>query len=223
MEALPYTSSSFNKASDIHDVYETYVQQNLDYFVCTTIRDLFVAHNVCDILGLSLLHNHFWLKDAEKLVHVENIASPWNEQTARRELLDFVVPTQWRFTAEGITPFEFTYSKDNKIISSFDLRAHEDFLKELQAFLRLQDLLDIFGIQFLDATVSAHDADSIPVEITRERCNITLPFTVDNGDENGNFEVLWRFDPMVKLKKCCVGKCLDQQSGHPKSHTHKTC
>jgi hypothetical protein len=223
MEFEPYTANHFNSAPDIHDAYKTYETENLEYFVCTTIRDMFVAHGVHNLFGLTLIHNHFQLEEAEKLVHVDNIAQPWNDNTARKELLADVVPTQWRFTESGIAPFEFSWTGSDRSISDFDLHKHQGFLQELQAFLKLQSLLGIFGVQYLDASVPALNAKDVPVEMTRERVNITLPFVLNEGDEQANFEVLWRFDPMIKLAKCCVGKCLDKQSGHPKSHTHKTC
>jgi hypothetical protein len=223
MEFEPYTPHHSNTAPDIHDAYRTYESQNLEYFVCTIIRDMFVAHSVHNLFGLNLLHHHFQLEEAEKLVHVDNIAQPCNDHTVRRELLNDVVPTQWRFTERGIAPFEFSWTGNDRSISDFTIEKHQAFLQELQAFLKLQSLRGIFGVQYLDASVPALNADNVPVEMTRERVNMTLPFVLNEGDELANFEVLWRFDPMIKLAKCCVGKCLDKQSGHPNSHTHKSC
>jgi len=76
-------------------------------------------------------------------------------------------------------------------------------LQELQAFLKLQSWLGVFGVQYLDTSVLAISEENVPVEMTRDRVNISLPFSPNEGDELANLKVLWSFDPMVKLKKCC--------------------
>ncbi|KAB2104689.1 hypothetical protein AG0111_0g7027 [Alternaria gaisen] len=151
---------------------------------------MLVAHGVHNLFGLTLIHNHLQLEEAEKLVHVDNIAQPWDDNTARKELLADVVPTQWRFTESGIAPFEFSWTGSDRSISDFDLQKHEDFLQELQAFLKLQSLLGIFGVQYLNASALALNAKDVPVEMTRERANITFPFVLNEGDEQANLEVL---------------------------------
>lgn len=153
----------------------------------TTIGQVFMKHEVQNLFGIILLHNHFSLDENEMLVNIGSVAVPWKTTSLAEQLQD-VKGSAWRFTEHGVAPYEFTY--DATLLP--DVSGFQPFLSELRVLLDCLGLTEKLGI----CAFRGEDLDSTTqVEFTQGRANITLPF--DIAPEDGqirSIEAVWQFD-----------------------------
>ena len=150
-----------------------------------------MKHHVENFLGISLLHNHFFLKQHEKLVTVNSVAVPWDTTSGAMELAN-VNATAWRFTNRGLAPYEFAHAADVEV--SLGRHPIQSFLLELAAVLEKWHLTNILGI----CSLPENSLSKPPtMEFTSGRANITLPFDIAPHDGNV-IDAMWQFsaDPM---------------------------
>jgi len=63
-----------------------------------------------DTFGVQLLHNHFELKEGEKLVDRNNQATGWKLDDGDKLMGGQVAPISWRFLrGQGLMPYEFEF------------------------------------------------------------------------------------------------------------------
>ncbi len=78
---------------------------------------MFVKHKAQKLFGIILLHNHFPLDDNKILVNIGPVAVPW-ETPSLAEQLRNVRGSAWRFTEQGIAPYELPTMCPRNLISA---------------------------------------------------------------------------------------------------------
>jgi hypothetical protein len=193
---LPYSAQHYNSLPNIADAGSSLKPADIA-LLTTTIGQVFVKHKVQKLFGIILLHNHFSLDENEILVNMGSVAVPWKVPNLVERLRD-VRGSAWRFTEQGIAPYEFAYDVSlQPNISDF-----QPFLSELRALLDRLSLAKKFGI----CVFTNKDLDSATqVEFTQGRANITLPFDIAPEDgPNRSIEAVWQFDlsPQLDTEAC---------------------
>ncbi|KYK59810.1 hypothetical protein DCS_00944 [Drechmeria coniospora] len=183
---LPYSPQHYSSLPSIEDASETLTSDAVA-LLTSAIGHVFVKHQVQKLFGIVLLHNHFTLKDDEILVNFGSVAVPWKTTSSAKQLLD-VKGSAWRFTKDGLVPYEFTHYA----YPAADIGGFQSFLSELRDLLCSFGLVEKLGICALQDGVG----DRAPqVEFTQGRANITLPFDIDptEGPDN-SIEASWEFE-----------------------------
>jgi hypothetical protein len=94
--------------------------------VLSELGQLLVKRGVQNMLGVTLLHNHFLLEQDEKLVIVDSVAVPVSTKVLG------IGASSWRFVKEGIAPYEFIRSDAKVFLTSHT----EAFLIEFRIYAR---------------------------------------------------------------------------------------
>lgn len=183
---LPYSAQHYNSLPNIADAGISLKPADIA-LLTTTIGEVFVKHGVQKLFGITLLHNHFTLDTNEMLVNIGSVAVPWETPSLAEQLRD-VKGSAWRFTEQGLAPYEFAYDVNTRP----DIGGFQPFLSELSALLDRLGLTGKLGI----CCFSREDLDSTTqVEFTQGRANITLPFDISPGDgPDRSIEAVWQFD-----------------------------
>ena len=182
---LPYAVEHYNTLPELHAARNEFESKQASKILYTELGKVFVTHHVEYIVGIILLHNHFFLEPYEKLVSVNSAAVPWDNRSSAKESAD-ITATAWRFIDNGIAPYEFTYGAP-KI--SFDCQRMQAFLLELGAVLRKWSLTDVLSIYYLGENSIDR---SCTTEFTSGRANITLPSDISPDDGNV-VDAMWQF------------------------------
>lgn len=188
---LPYSIHHYNSLPNITDAGTSLKPADVAHLT-TTIGKVFIKHNVQKLFGIILLHNHFSLDENEILVNIGSVAVPWNTSSLAKQLHD-VKGNAWRFTEQGIAPYEFAYD----VSSHPDVSGFQLFLSELREVLSGLGLMDKLGI----CVFASEDVDSTTqVEFTQGRANITLPFDIAPGNgPDRSIEAVWQFEASPEL------------------------
>jgi len=188
---LPYSTQHYNSLPSIADAGRSLKPADIA-LLTTTIGQVFVKHKVQKLFGIILLHNHFSLDENEILVNIGSVAVPWKTPSLAEQLRD-VKGSAWRFTEQGIAPYEFAYD----VSSLPDVSGFQPFISELRALLDRLGLTEKLGI----CVFTSEDLDSTTrVEFTQGRANITLPFDIAPEDgPNRSIEAVWQFDLSPEL------------------------
>lgn len=137
-----------------------------DEWIRKTFGPLFRKHQVQNIFGIQLLHQHFLLEDDEHLTDVNGTSTPWKSTTG-------IEPSSWAIdSTDKPKPLEFHVPHEGTPVPNWTVL--QDFLK---AFVQL---LDSLGIRKLYG-LALYPGDGFPgrVEMTIGRCNVNLtPFQV---------------------------------------------
>jgi hypothetical protein len=183
---LPYTSQHYNSLPSIAEAGSSLTPTDIA-LLTSTIGQVCIKHNVQKYFGITLLHNHFPLSDNEMLVSIGSVAVPWKTTSRAPELRD-IKGSSWRFTDQGIVPYEFAYDVDSRV----DLSDFLPFLSELRIVLERLDLMGKLGV----CVFASEDLDNTTqVEFTQGRANITLPFDIAPEEgTNRSIEAVWQFD-----------------------------
>ncbi len=159
-------------------------------------RIVFNKYHAEKELALSLIHRHFDLQPAERLVEYGRVTAPWvlNEYSSHK-----VRPKSWAFIGDELYPYEFEY---NPLIPSKAFEFDEGFLSDFQQTLRDHNLMNTFGI----ALAPADDPDfPCLIEFTAGRTNVLSPF--DHDEDQIGVEAVWTFS--------CVWNPMQDGSGKP--------
>lgn len=183
---LDYSAEHYNSLPSIMDAGTNLKPADIS-LLTTTIGQVFVKHEVQNLFGITLLHNHFSLDENEILVNIGSVAVPWKTTSLAGQLRD-VKGSAWRFTEQGVAPYEFAY--DVTVLP--DVSDFQPFLSELRVLLDRLGLTEKLGI----CAFRGQDLDSTTqVEFTQGRANITLPFDIAPEDgPNRSIEAVWQFD-----------------------------
>lgn len=185
---LSYSVEHYNSLPSIADAGISLQPADIS-LLTTMIGQVFVKHEVQNLFGIILLHNHFSLDENEILVNIGSVAVPW-KTTSRAEQLRDVQGSAWRFTERGVAPYEFAYD-----VNSLPLPDVSDFQPFLSEFRVLLDRLGLTGKLGICAFREGEDLDSTTqMEFTQGRANITLPFDIDPEDGPSRpIEAVWQF------------------------------
>lgn len=179
---LPYKVKHYNSLPELQVANSQFECVRASNTLFTEIGKAFVNHHVENKLGVALLHNHFLLEPCEMLVSIDSVAVPWDT----RNSTETVNASSWRFTENGIAPYEFTHEAPE---IRLDCQPMQSFLLELRAILMQWNLANILGICSLNEKPIDRPAT---MEFTSGRANITLPFDIAPNDGN-NVDAMWQF------------------------------
>ncbi|KAH8751092.1 hypothetical protein F5883DRAFT_578563 [Diaporthe sp. PMI_573] len=226
VEVLSYDVKHYNSLSPLWDASERLgpVSDRAEAF--GEIAKVFLEHRVQDLLGAILLHNHFSMGPAQKLVALGNVATPWDANAAAEALMG-VNSSSFRFVNGAVTPYEFTHGTKELYLES----------EELQAFLAaLLPVLVKWGLDnLLGVCVLPDISGPVGTEFTSGNANITLP--VDLSPNAGSIEAMWHFshdadtsdfiafgsDPAAPVAfGQCKLRCKVGTEGHQKEHKRNT-
>lgn len=126
---LPYSVQRYNSLPNIADAGINLTSADIA-LLTTTIGQVFVKYEVQYLFGIILLQNHFSLDESEILVNVGSVAVPW-KTTSRAEQLRDVKGSAWRFTEQGVAPYEFAYD----VTPLPDVSSFKPFFSELSVLL----------------------------------------------------------------------------------------
>lgn len=182
---LPYTVEHYNFLPELQVAQSQFEYARVSDILFTEIGKAFVKHHVENVLGVVLLHNHFLLEPHEMLVSVDSVAVPWDTRAGAKEL-GTVNATAWRFTGNGIAPYEFAHAAPE---IPLDCESMQRFFLEFGAILARRNLANILGICALNEKPIDRPAT---IEFTSGRANITLPFDIAPTDGN-NIDAMWQF------------------------------
>lgn len=191
VSVLPYSVEHYNSLPELQVAKSQFESARAATVLFTDIGKSIVKHHVENMLGVALLHNHFFLESHEMLVNVDSVAVPWDTRSGTKEL-GAVHASAWRFTEDGIAPYEFTYAAQEILL---DCPPMQSFFVEFNAILAKWNLAHILGICSLKEKPIDRPAT---MEFTSGRANITLPF--DIAPDDGNIiDAMWQFssDPLA--------------------------
>lgn len=175
---LPYSVEHYNSLPELCEAKAQFKSLGASEILSTEIGPVLVRHHVENILDVVLLHNHFLLSQNEKLISISSIAIPCAEEFPN------VSASSWRFTNEGIAPYEFVC-----LDAKTSLAQMEPFLAEFHTIINKWKLGNIFGICSLkEGSVYR----PVTMEFTNGRVNITLPFDIAPNDGNV-VDAMWQF------------------------------
>ena len=198
LQVLPYSVEHYNSLPELGDAKQEFDAANVFNILYTEIGSIFIKHQVQDILGITLLHNHFPLDPNEMLVTFNSVAVPWDTTSGVKELSS-VNATAWRFTDHGLAPYEFAHAA---IAVPLGQHPMPSFLQELAVTFRKWNLTNILGICSLGET----SIDSpVAMEFTEGRANITLPFDITPNDGSA-VDAMWQFSSSGQLASEYKGK-----------------
>lgn len=220
MQLINYEVSIFNEIPSLGEsLHHTHKLGPGSTFIKGAIRDLFLKHRVQDRFNFRIAHTHFKLREAEKLVHYDAIAMPWDIKAIEPALCERLVPVSWHFTSTGIVPNEFKFQKpDESLAPQIDMIRDGEFLEDLNRLLKERNLVKYFGI----SSALGPRGGLVPVEITRGRTNVTYPFRLSNATTS--MQVSWRFAADDdEDKACCDQECSKDGDSHLDYHHEIDC
>ncbi|KAI4170647.1 MAG: hypothetical protein LQ348_007077 [Seirophora lacunosa] len=186
LQILPYSVDHYNSLPELGVAKEQFDSAQVLDVLFTEIGGVFLKHHVENTLGIALLHNHFLLEPNEMLVHISDSAAvPWDTTSGAKELSE-VKATAWRFTDQGLAPYEFAHAA---AVASLDRHPIPSFLVDLAVILQKFRLSNILGLCSLGATSVDEPAT---MEFTEGRVNITLPFDIAPNDGSA-IDAMWQF------------------------------
>jgi hypothetical protein len=136
LHVLPYAVEHYNSLPKLRVAKDQFGSARASEILFTEIGKAFVKHHVENTLGIALLHNHFLLEHHEMLVNVDSVAVPWDTTSGATELAG-VNASAWRFTDQGLAPYEFAHAA---VEVSLHRHPMQSFLLELGAILEKRNL-----------------------------------------------------------------------------------
>ena len=184
VQILPYAVEHYNSLPELESAKK--------HFDCVRASDLllffgsaFVEHYVENVFRLVLLHKHYDLTPHEKMVKGRSVATPWNITHRATEPTNLHA-SAWRFSDEGIRPYEFTHGGPE---IALDNPSMQPFLLELKARLDKWDLTNTFGI----CSVPEWSIGSlVTMEFTRGLVIFTEPADTITHDDDVT-DIMWQF------------------------------
>jgi len=177
---LPYSTSHFNNLPSLHGATTEFASKSGRAFFDDVFAPLVIKHGLESKVGLGLLHRHFRLKRAEKMVEFNDVSTPWTTTTTtsaeseeeeeedkggpHEHLGGEVLPCAWLLRGGKFMPYEFFYSPMGCRRASVDLDG-----PDVRAFLA----------EFVDAAESAGVAGVVALRLYPEYadCNEALEMT----------------------------------------------
>jgi hypothetical protein len=172
VQILPYSVTEFNKIPTFDEAERDFQLGQGEAFVLSTLRLLLFEHDLHNVFGIALIHQHFNLNDEEKLVEFDNHAAGWNLTSGDKPWFGGeVVPTSWRVLKDrGLMPYEFTFLPKG-IDSEFNLE-YEKYQPPFKPFLK--DFVDAVEAAQLHNSVGLTLRPHQPghVEDAHEQCSV---------------------------------------------------
>lgn len=208
----PYSVDHFNTLPEIMDS-DAVVKTRCTSEVFSSLGQTFFDHEVQDVFGLALVHQHFDLESNERLVSFDNVAVP-----VKQEGLDFpYAASRWAFAGDKLFPYEYAAGG-----SSSNPESYKGFVQQLHEILSAHDLHKHLGICTISSIQTPTSSPTI--EFTSGRVNVTLPIdlNLDGGSRvDASWQICSRTDsemlgPVVFGQ--CKNRCVGPSGKHPTRH-----
>ena len=209
---MRYSAAAFNSLPSLEVADQQFKAKEAHQYLEGPIRQTFLDFDVQSKYGLALLHNHFPLKENQRLVDYHNTATAWSVDddvsVVSPKYNGQVVPRAYMFENNDIIPYEFSFVPATDIPVSTNTK----FFNALNQTLTALGLEKLFGVRDLQ------DYDNgLSVEVTEGDANIMLPRS-DLFASADLIEALWVFNP--KTAPCnCLLHCYRGCSGHFRNHS----
>ncbi|KIX10552.1 uncharacterized protein Z518_01635 [Rhinocladiella mackenziei CBS 650.93] len=176
-EVGDYSDEVFKRIPYAVDVFQWVRDNPMPDAVVEQLRVVFIKHRVYDHFGLSIIHRHYDLEPGERVVELENVATPWRVPDADKMSIfgGHIVPKNWAYLDGLLHPFEFQYRPEATNPHPEVPCLTTAFVAELHHVLALHDLLGVYGLALLPENAQDETAPG-RLEFTAGRANITIPF-----------------------------------------------
>ena len=201
IQIIPYSVAEFNKIPSLGVSNKQFHTKRGEDFVLGTLRPILLEHKMCDIFGVQLLHNHFELKEDEKLVDLNNQATGWKLDDDDKLMGGQVVPTSWVILkGQGLMPYEFEF-KNLSADKGIDLTAqkYQPFLKDFVSAIETGSFEACIGL-------SARGESPGGLEITQGKSNIFFPTGTYDVKDGEQITAGWFFNPKPATFSSLIGK-----------------
>ncbi|PPQ83200.1 hypothetical protein CVT25_004259 [Psilocybe cyanescens] len=206
---MHYSTALFNSLPSLQTAEEQFSSKDAKQHLEGPIRKIFLDFDVQTKYGLALLHNHFPLKEGQRLVDYHSTATAWevddDVSVVSRKYNGQVVPRAYMFENDDIIPYEFTFVSGS--VEEDPVSGDEPFFNALNQTLTSLGLEKLFGVRDLQD----YDSEKT-VEITEGEANIMLPRSNETFTDATLLEALWVFGP--KTTPCyCACYCFRPYCG----------
>jgi len=173
------------------------------------VRQFFLDHTAYKQYGIALLHKHFPINDAERLVEYRHSSTAWKVGHEQMDVVPqyegLIAPRSFRLYKGAAVPYEFAYSKETPRLNGTFQNMALEMLKNLS-------LDHIFGLRCLDE----YDPN-LSIEITEGKTNIML----GRGSipQSELIEALWVFGDDDNDRCHCREHCWPKKDGHDQDHS----
>ncbi|KFA80609.1 hypothetical protein S40288_10004 [Stachybotrys chartarum IBT 40288] len=196
-----YSSDHFNALPDIKTAHSRFVtEKGLDHV--ESLKDFFLNNGMDRQFGLIMVHRHFDLEPAEKLVEYRGTSTPWSCELSG---LKKPQPMTWAFDEKNVLrPIEFRYSEvQDEALNE----THLEFITKFKEELFRRGLSSMFGLVRYPG-----DNFSGSCEFTQGRANINLQ-PEDYPPDLRAFSTTWFYaEPL--WRRGCTCKCNEASDDH---------
>ena len=167
----PYSVHLFNQLPGIEESHTTFESKNGLDFINSVIKPMIAKYSLEEVLGVTLLHNHFDLREGERMVEVNNISVPWGPSADDELMGGSIRPAAWLIDEDGkLMPYEFSFSAvEPKIATDLNSNNVKSFAKDFVEAVKAEKLEKVVGIR-----VFPYPGFQGGLEFTKGRANIVL-------------------------------------------------
>ncbi|THH21260.1 hypothetical protein EW146_g238 [Bondarzewia mesenterica] len=215
---LPYNPSVFQALLPVDSAAAALDSQGGNHLVYANLMNIFKKHGVESSVGLTLLHRHYSLSDAERVVEFNDVATAW--PVAGAEALDALVPRAWVLFERGIVmPYEYKYYPDTKeaqkqlnMIALFQA-THSDFITEITASLSRLGLINVLGLR-------AYPGDNWEGRFEVNTGRVSINLLPHQAPASKSIETAWFFTEHIIKHSCkCLCGINAGRGGHTGDHS----
>ncbi|KAF6756342.1 hypothetical protein DFP72DRAFT_893924 [Ephemerocybe angulata] len=188
-----YAANNYDILPSLNEAVSSYANIGAALLLDTTVRQLFIDHDMSQKYGVCLLHKHFSIAPNERLVEFHHTATPWKFGMGKMASSvphhdGFIIPRAYLTrTSESndpiATPYEFTYTYDKPTPITPSERA---FFTACAALFAVHQLQGVLGGK---ANIMIKGADTSKEDV---------------------IEAVWRFAPEERggaITRACVAMC----------------
>jgi hypothetical protein len=226
VEFAGYDRSEFNNLQAIEDA-DALMRKNAQLDLATQVLGpIFSLYNLCDVFGISLLHNHWTLSDGELPIqdcHLEDsrkllLTCPRTEEFAKE-----FRPSVFRISSSEpfLHPLEF--STDTCVLDANEVlqRQGRDFAASLSQAAVGNNLEHTFGLCVIRQ--STNQGDELVEFNGPERISVVKEVEIGSVASRSLLDTCWRFDKIQPTAACvssCFARCYVNAQNVHYQHVH---
>lgn len=199
--ASGYDASMMNSLLYLDVAEKRFVERDGPALRSGALQDLFMKHDLVNILGLLLLHKHFDLSGNEALVDYNDTAMPWDLKDVKRSSSGvmekhkgYIKPRSWLVSTKThqLVPTEFYFQHPASPASTYDQRPlvnmTPEFVQEFAQVLEKNNLTDVLGLCLLKSPFVKQ------LETTEGRANIAISMSdEDFASQTDSIDAIWYY------------------------------
>jgi hypothetical protein len=221
-----YDASRFNDLPSIERAHSEMERGGTLGVALSLLGPIFAKHDMCDLLGMVLLHRHYSVDDGERPIQDERITHGGREFVTRprRTFAKRSWPSVFAFSdgmSGSVCSLEFASASFAREADSA-LRRNGTFLRDTHDALASAGLTSMFGLIALPDTAAP---DWEWIELNYEvRVSVLTEAPRGQHDPTRLLQTSWRFleDPRsAACKSKCFSSCSVAGAGSGHTHDHK--